>query len=242
MRRDKIIVDGKEYKIYIYFEQRNNTRVSIGKTGLHFRIPIGMSREEQFKEILRLKRWAITKIIEKPPEFKQKGSRAYCEDDKLQIASEEYTLHYEYKEKQSSSVQIIGNELFFTVSSSIPEDKQRKHISVLASRIIGQRKLSYITQKIHELNNAHFNVPIKKIFLKYNQSNWGSCSREGNINISTRLLFAPEEVIDYVCIHELAHRKEQNHSDAFWSLVEKAVPNYKAREKWLKDNSDQYWF
>ena len=242
MRRDKIIVDGKEYKIYIYFEQRNNTRVSIGKTGLHFRIPIGMSREEQFKEILRLKRWAVNKIREKPPEFKQKGSRAYCEGDKLQIASEEYTLHFEYKEKQSSSVQIIGNELFFTVSSSIPEDKQRKHISVLASRIIGQRKLSYITQKIHELNNAHFNVPIKKIFLKYNQSNWGSCSREGNINISTRLLFAPEEVIDYVCIHELAHRKEQNHSDAFWSLVEKAVPNYKAREKWLKDNSDQYWF
>lgn len=242
MRKEKITVGEKEYSVFISFEERDNSRVSIGRTGIHLRVPLGMPREEQFKEILRLKRWAIEKIKEKPPEFKRKDSRTYNDGDKLQIANEEYTIHLEFKEKQSSSVRIVGNELFFTISSTLPEEKQRKHISVLTSRIIGARKLPYLAQKIHQLNAKHFNVPIKKIFLKYNQSNWGSCSHQGNINISTRILFAPDEVIDSVCIHELAHRKEQNHSEAFWQLVEKAMPDYKEKDKWLKENSDNCWF
>ncbi len=242
MKREKITIDGKEYNLFIYFEERNNSRASIGRTGIHLRVPSGMPREELFKETLRLKRWAMEKIKEKPPEFKRKGSRNYKDGDKIQIANEEYAIRLEFKEKQSSSVRIKGNELFFTISCNLPEEKQRKHISVLASRIIGARKLPYIAQKIHELNAKHFDVPIKKIFLKYNQSNWGSCSHQGNINISTRVLFAPDEVIDSVCIHELAHRKEQNHSEEFWNLVEKAMPDYKEKEKWLKENSDKCWF
>ncbi len=205
MKVDKIVISGKEYSVFILFEERDNSRASIGKTGIHLRVPLGMPREEQFKEILRLKRWAAEKIQEKPPEFKQKGSRTYADGDKLQIANEEYIIHLRFKEKQSSSVRIVGNELFFTISSTLSEEKQRKHISVLTSRIIAARKLPYITQKIHELNAGHFNVPIKKIFLKYNQSNWGSCSSQGNINISTRV-------------------------------------DYKEKDKWLKENSDQCWF
>lgn len=242
MRKDKITINGKDYQVFVSLEQRDNARVSIGKTGVHLRVPLGIPREEQFKEIRRLKRWAVEKIKEKPPEFKQKGSRPYKDGDKLKIGNEEYTVHLEFREKQSSSVRIVGSDLFFVISNTLSEEKQRKHISVLTSRVIGSRKLLYITQRIQELNTKHFNVPIKKVFLKYNQSNWGSCSHQGNINISTRVLFAPEDVIDSVCIHELAHRKEQNHSDAFWQLVEKAMPDYKEKDRWLKENSDKCWF
>jgi predicted metal-dependent hydrolase len=49
-------------------------------------------------------------------------------------------------------------------------------------------------------------------------------------------LFAPKDVFDYICIHELAHLVEQNHSDKFWALVEKAMPDYMEKEKWLKEN------
>jgi predicted metal-dependent hydrolase len=72
--------------------------------------------------------------------------------------------------------------------------------------------------------------------LKYLHSRWGSCSSSSNINLSTRLLFAPEGVIDYVIIHELAHLQELNHSPRFWRLVAEAMPDYQLKEKWLKDN------
>jgi len=89
---------------------------------------------------------------------------------------------------------------------------------------------------VHELNERHFQQPIDQVRLKYNHSNWGSCSNKGNINLSTRLLFAPPEVIDYVIIHELAHRLEMNHSPRFWKLVADAMPNYREQERWLKEH------
>jgi predicted metal-dependent hydrolase len=49
-------------------------------------------------------------------------------------------------------------------------------------------------------------------------------------------LVAPEDVLEYVCIHELAHLVEYNHSKRFWSLVEKAMPDYKEKREWLKKN------
>ncbi|MGB1217422.1 MAG: YgjP-like metallopeptidase domain-containing protein [Saprospiraceae bacterium] len=50
------------------------------------------------------------------------------------------------------------------------------------------------------------------------------------------MLFAPSNVIDYVIIHELAHRKEMNHSARFWKWVSTAMPDYEKQEKWLKEN------
>lgn len=64
---------------------------------------------------------------------------------------------------------------------------------------------------------------------------WGSCSGRGNINFSWRLIMAPPEAVDYVIVHELAHLTEMNHSAGFWKIVENVLPDYKEREKLLKD-------
>jgi predicted metal-dependent hydrolase len=95
---------------------------------------------------------------------------------------------------------------------------------------------------VTELNDIHFGKPIKKLRIRDNISNWGSCSHDGNISISARLLFAPPEVIDYILIHELAHLVELNHSNRFWKLVEKAMPGYELAEEWLRKNGDQCIF
>jgi predicted metal-dependent hydrolase len=68
------------------------------------------------------------------------------------------------------------------------------------------------------------------------KTRWASCSRNGNLNFSWRLLMFPPEVRDYVVIHELCHLKEMNHSRAFWSLVAEFCPDYNVHRKWLKEN------
>ena len=65
---------------------------------------------------------------------------------------------------------------------------------------------------------------------------WGSCGSKGSINFTWRLVMAPLPMIDYVVVHELAHLKELNHSKAFWALVKGVLPDYKRRDRWLKDN------
>ncbi len=72
------------------------------------------------------------------------------------------------------------------------------------------------------------------------EKRWGSCSGRGNINLSYHLMPFPMKIIDYVVVHELAHLHHMDHSKAFWALVEKMMPDYKARLKWLEDNAPRY--
>ena len=73
------------------------------------------------------------------------------------------------------------------------------------------------------------------------KTRWGSCTSEGNLNFNWRLIFAPEKILDYVVVHELSHRKEMNHSPAFYAVVASVMPEYKACEKWLRDNGATLW-
>jgi predicted metal-dependent hydrolase len=67
------------------------------------------------------------------------------------------------------------------------------------------------------------------------KTRFGSCSSKGNISFSYRLMMYPEDAIDYVVVHELAHLVELNHSPRFWAIVESVFPDYKRRRKLLKE-------
>lgn len=73
-----------------------------------------------------------------------------------------------------------------------------------------------------------------KIKVNKAKTRWGSCNAKGDLSFTYRLIFAPEELIDYVIVHELAHLKEMNHSLRFWSIVENTMPDYKERRKELR--------
>lgn len=79
-------------------------------------------------------------------------------------------------------------------------------------------------------------VTYNHIAIRARHTRWGSCSGKGNLNFNCLLALVPPEVLDYVVVHELCHRKELNHSDCFWAEVERILPDYRKREKWLKEN------
>lgn len=95
-----------------------------------------------------------------------------------------------------------------------------------------ERIRTFIEEKV-----AHYasvmGVSYGRITMRNQKTRWGSCSSEGNLNFNCRLLFVPDRIVDYVVIHELAHRRFMNHSKAFWKEVEKYMPDYREQRKLL---------
>ncbi len=81
---------------------------------------------------------------------------------------------------------------------------------------------------------ATLGVKPRRMTLRDTTTRWGSCSSSGALNFSWRLVMAPPHVLDYLAAHEVAHLVQMNHSDAFWALTERLMPDYRRAEAWLK--------
>ncbi|MEL7020404.1 MAG: M48 family metallopeptidase, partial [Bacteroidota bacterium] len=159
----------------------------------------------------------------------------------ITVGERTYQLHIQYANRKTHTGRMIGkNTIELLLNSADPVIN--KSIRSLVSRIVAQDFKPELTRRVLELNHLYFRQPVKSVNLKHNATNWGSCSSKSNLNFSTRLLFAPQDVIDYVIIHELAHLIELNHSSRFWKLVADAMPDYKEKEEWLKINREQCEF
>lgn len=79
-------------------------------------------------------------------------------------------------------------------------------------------------------------VSYGRVSIRDQKTRWGSCSARGNLNFNWRLYLTPPEILDYVAVHELAHRREMNHSERFWRIVGEILPDYRERRQWLKMN------
>ena len=119
-------------------------------------------------------------------------------------------------------------------------EKQKHKVDLTASLTDDQiRELRRTARRVLTCKTEYFS---KIMGLKYGRisitgakTRFGSCNSKGNISYSYRLMLYPEDAIDYVVVHELAHLVQMNHSADFYRVVEKVLPDYKRRAKLLKE-------
>lgn len=91
----------------------------------------------------------------------------------------------------------------------------------------------YLIPRIFALaSKYHFTY--RKVTFRNNRSNWGSCSSNDDISLNVQLMKLPDDLIDYVLLHELCHTIEKNHGPGFWNLMKKVCPDYKIQLNRLK--------
>ena len=117
------------------------------------------------------------------------------------------------------------------------QEKRAARFSSLTDADI--KKLRHQANKVLSEKTAYYanimGLKYGRITITSAKTRFGSCSGKGNIAYSYRLMLYPEEAIDYVVVHELAHIVEMNHSPVFYSIVARVLPDYKSRAKLLKE-------
>jgi predicted metal-dependent hydrolase len=120
-------------------------------------------------------------------------------------------------------------------------DYFKKHPALVIKRESGGYKkhkiqaLDLINRKIIQWN-GFYNFSHGKVNIKNQKTRWGSCSKKGNLNFNYKVIFLPENLLDYLVVHELCHLKEFNHSKRFWELVFKALPDFVKLRKDLRNS------
>jgi predicted metal-dependent hydrolase len=233
-------VSDLDIPVRIYKERRNSIRASLGKDHAILRLPFLISKSGEKEQIDRFYNWLQDKVLSQE-RFRSKFlSKKYKDGYAFQLFDKAFQLKIEQTENKSHSAKYMGEGIIkIRLAGNTNIEASGNEITNLISRVIAQLYKREMTERVHHFNDLYFNKNIKDVKLKYNKSNWGSCSSSSNINLSTRLLFAPKPVQDYVIVHELAHLIEMNHSTRYWALVEEAMPDYKTYEKWLKVNGYQ---
>ncbi|MFT4687253.1 MAG: putative metal-dependent hydrolase [Neolewinella sp.] len=243
-RRDQLSFGDLTVPVRLIVERgRYNARASLSQKALIIRVPAHVNEAERTKMIRDMVLWAQELYAKKPEAFahyrKAELARAYAFD----IRDQYYLIDVDtHGLKSHRIIKVADDKLEVRLN---PEDARAENgeiVGKLLAKYFAGVYLSEVTCRVHELNEAHFRRPINHVKLSDTYSRWGSCSHKGNINLATRLLLAPSEVLDAVIIHELAHLVEQNHSSRFWAQVERALPNHKEYDVWLKKHGKELLF
>ncbi|QNM04416.1 M48 family metallopeptidase [Qiania dongpingensis] len=120
------------------------------------------------------------------------------------------------------------------------DDEQVRRFSDDEKQAIREKAELYFRKRTEEYAEI-MQVTYGRITIREQKTRWGSCSLAGNLNFNWRLMLAPEFIREYVIVHELAHRKEMNHSSRFYHEVSRIFPDYKIAVGWLKKHGPELW-
>ena len=137
-----------------------------------------------------------------------------------------------YQPAYVSSIKEDDEEILLTYSSRVK--KHKKNYESLLKSYLEEKLVAYIELRIAQYCSKMDERLPEKLKIAVYKRKWGSCNTKRELTFNLHLIGAPTDVIDYVIVHELAHLKHLNHSQAFWRRVALFCPNYKKASEWLK--------
>ena len=183
---------------------------------------ISLDKEESEVEIIRSKRRSMaiqirtdgSVVVRVPMHASDRAIKRFVSAHARWIADNRGQMFERRKKLADNPYDIPAWESLSAADKKIAKQKIMEHVDYYARRM---------------------EIDYGSISMRNQKSRWGSCSSKGNLNFNYRLAYLPEELLDYVVVHELAHRRHMDHSAAFWEEVETYYPAYKKCRQMLND-------
>ncbi len=151
----------------------------------------------------------------------------------LPLLGQALTIHADDTARLGRGVTVVGESLYV---AGLAAHHPRRITAWLKARAAKE-----ITERVERLA-GQVQRPVRAVTLRDTRSRWGSCSANGSLSFSWRLVLAPPFVMDYVVAHEVAHLVEMNHSPRFWAVVESLGVDRVAAQGWLKAHGNELFY
>ncbi len=234
----RISILDREFELEIVFTHSARASAYVKDQLIKMRVPAWLPEVEKHRLVSEMEQMIEKKLQRNPNAFMSIKEPHFYEGQDISVLGSHFKIRIKEDLGSSRSRAYLKDGEVVVVLAQGISGKFREHtVSVLCRGIIAKAVMPSLAEKVEFLNRTHFNFDLGKVSIRQASSRWGSCNaKTKRINLNFLLLFAPERVLDYVIIHELAHLKESNHSKAFWALVQSAMPDYKEVRTWLRRN------
>jgi predicted metal-dependent hydrolase len=206
---------------------RITLRIEPGARGLSLTVPIGLRKSEIDDFLDRHQGWLMTRLARFPQAETRLGAGGT-----IMLRGVSHRIEHTGSLRGVTEAIVVEGGAVLRVSG-LPEHSGRRISAYLKKE--ARRDLEAAV-RIHA---RAVRKPMKSITMKDTRSRWGSCSYDGNLSFSWRIVMAPPFVIDYLAAHEVAHLDQMNHGPDFWSLCHRLCPRTDEAKAWLKRHGSQ---
>jgi len=211
-------------------KRSKTSQITVDTSGITVRIPQTKTKDHARKIVKAKAQWIFKKQLYFREQKHEKSKITFAKGSKIPFRGKIYSI--KIIPNSQEKVKVSGKFIEFHI-------KQKRHTTKQISQMY-QRWLKTKAEKIFaraiEKFSKKLSVKPRKIVVKQLKGRWGSTTEQGQINLNSNLLKAPQSVINYVVLHELCHLKIKEHSDRFWNLLSKHMPNYEKQLNWLGIN------
>lgn len=194
------------------------------------------AKEDEILEIVKTKaKWITQKLYDIREMEYGKINKEYVNGESLLYMGRNYALQLIVdKDYKRPLVKLYHGKIYVTINEN-NEDRIKSSLE----EWYRQKAMEKIEQRINYYK-SYFNVKPKKIKVREQKKRWGSCNSKQELFFNWRCIMAPANILDYVVVHEMCHMVFMNHSNDFWDLLYKILPDYKIRKEWLKNNGIKF--
>jgi predicted metal-dependent hydrolase len=205
---------------------RITLRIEPGGRALKMTVPKGLAAREVNAFLDRHQGWLLTKLAKFSSETNLRDG------GEILFRGIKHRIEHTGSLRGLTETMVVDGKSILRVSG-LPEHTGRRIAAFL------KKEARVDLERLSRMHAASIKAPIRSISMKDTRSRWGSCSSEGNLSFSWRIVMAPPSVIDYLAAHEVAHLKEMNHGPHFWALCKKLCPHMEEAKSWLKRHGSQ---
>lgn len=176
-------------------------------------------------------------------QLKKNPPKQFLPGEKFRFYGLERELVFEPTEKSKVHFEIVENYLVAHTPHGMANvdttnETLKQTLKLALTKFAEAEARRHLTERLQHWSQI-MELKYSGVSFRNQKTRWGSCSTAGHISLNWKLVFAPEAVIDYVVIHELAHLVHANHSVRFWNLVETFDPEARLHRRWLRDHQSE---